>query len=216
MVPLRYFLPRWLLLAVVSTVLAACSTGHQITRTEALPEATDAPYEKILVIALFDSFDTRRYLENEVVKKMAEFGVDAAESTSMMDTKTPVTRATFLAMVDKINADAVLVIHLESLRTTGKVRRMRAEATYNLQPTYYYNVFTADLTEYREPPAVDMTHYLSLMSELYSVKNEDVVWAIEAKSKVAQKFDVVRDYTVFVDEAEAIVDFMAGDELIAQ
>ena len=61
-----------------------------------------------------------------------------------------------------------------------------------------------------------MTHYLSLMTELYSVKSEGIVWAIEATSKITQKHDVVRDYSIFVDEAKAIVDFMAGDGLIAR
>jgi hypothetical protein len=119
-------------------------------------------------------------------------------------------------MVDKINADALLVTHLESLQTTGKVVGMRPEATYNLRPTYYYNVFSVDLQEYREPPAVDMTHYLALVTELISVNKRDIVWAIEATSKITQKHDVVRDYSVFVDEAKAIVDFMAGDGLVAQ
>jgi len=46
-----------------------------------------------------------------------------------------------------------------------------------------------------------MTHYLSLLSELYSVKSEGIVWAIEANSKITQKHDVVRDYSIYVDEA---------------
>ncbi len=179
-------------------------------------ESADTPYEKILVITLFSSFDSRRYLEDEVVNHLAQIGVDAVASTSMMDTKTPVTRETFVAMVDKINADAVLITHLESLETTGKVVGMRPEATYNLRPTYYYNVFSVDLQEYREPPAVDMTHYLALLTGLISVKEQDVVWAIESTSKVAQKHDVVRDYSIFVVEAKAIVDFMAKDGLVAR
>jgi len=215
-VPLKYFSPRLLLVAGVFTVLTACSAGPQVTRVHSIPESADTPYSKILVVALFSSFDSRRYLEDEIVKHMAELGVAGVASTSMMNTKTPVTRDTFVAMIDKIDADALLVTHLEHLETSGKVKGMRPEATYNLRPTYYYNVFSVDLQEYREPPAVDMTHYLSLMTELYSVKSEGIVWAIEANSKITQKHDVVRDYSVFVDEAKAIVDFMAGDGLIAR
>jgi hypothetical protein len=48
--------------------------------------------QKILVITLFSSFDSRRYLEDEVVRHLAELGTDAVASTSMMNTKTPVTR----------------------------------------------------------------------------------------------------------------------------
>ncbi len=215
MAPLKLVRARMLVLIGISSVLVACSTAPQITRIHEIPESADLPYKKILVITLFSAFDPRRYLEDEIVKKMAEFGVDAVASTSMMDSKTPVTRETFLAMVDKIGADAVLVTHLESLQTSGKVKGMRPEATYNLRPTYYYNVFSVDLQEYREPPAVDMMHTLTLMSELYSARNREPVWAIESYSKVAQKHDVVKDYSIFVIEAKAIVDFMVKDKLIA-
>lgn len=215
MVPLRIFSPRLWLVVGVSVVLTACSTGPQIVRTQDVPESADTPYKKILVVALFSSFDSRRYLEDEVVRHMAQLGVEGVASTSMMDTKTPLVRDTFLAMIDKIDADALLVTHLESLATSGEVKGMRPEATYNLRPTYYYNVFSVDLQEYREPQAVDMTHNLSLLSELYSVKSRDSVWAIESNSRISQKHDVVRDYSIYVDEASAIVDFMAKDRLIA-
>lgn len=215
MVPLRIFSPRLWLVVGVSVVLTACSTGPQIVRTQDVPESADTPYKKILVVALFSSFDSRRYLEDEVVRHMAQLGVEGVASTSMMDTKTPLVRDTFLAMIDKIDADALLVTHLESLATSGEVKGMRPEATYNLRPTYYYNVFSVDLQEYREPQAVDMTHNLSLLSELYSVQIRDSVWAIESNSRISQKHDVVRDYSIYVDEASAIVDFMAKDRLIA-
>jgi len=214
-VRIRYSGLRWLVLVSVSLACVACATAPQITKTMDVTESADLPYKKLLVIALYSAFDPRRYLEDEIVKHMAAIGVDAVASTSKMNSRTPVTRATFLAMVDDIGADAVLVTHLESLHTSGKVKGMRPEATYNLRPTYYYNVFSVDLQEYREPPAVEMTHSLSLMTELYSVKHQDPVWAIESFSKVAQKHDVVKDYSIFVIEANAIVNFMAKDGLIA-
>ena len=93
---------------VIAFALVACAANTQITRTKELAESADTPYEKILVIALFDSFDSRRYLETEVVTKLAGLGADAVASTSMMNSNTPATRETFMAMVDKIGADAVL------------------------------------------------------------------------------------------------------------
>jgi len=64
-----------------------------------------------------------------MVKHMAELGVDGVASTSMMNSKTPLIRDTFVAMIDKIDADALLVTHLASLETSGKVKGMRPEAT---------------------------------------------------------------------------------------
>ena len=51
-------------------------------------------------------------------------------------------------MVKDIDADAVMVSQLVSLDTKEKMVDMSPEATYNLRPTYYYNVFSVDLQEY--------------------------------------------------------------------
>jgi hypothetical protein len=200
----------------ISVALAACSTAPQVTTTQKFAESADAPYENVLVIFLADRFDSRRYLETEVVKRLAENGTHAVASTSMMDSRTPKTRQTFVAMVDDIGADAVLVTQIANLRSEGTVVDMNPEATYNFRPTYYYNVWSVELTEYREPQAVDFEHSLALATQLYSVSAEDVVWAIEAKSNIKQAFDAGPDYSIYVKEAEAITSHLLRDGLISR
>lgn len=190
---------------LVSSVLLGACTSAQVTTTQGLSEAADAPYENVLVIFLAGSFDSRRYLETEVVKKLQENGTRAVRSTSMMDTRTPVTRQTFLTMVDSIDADAVLVTQLAALESTGTVVNMNPQATYNIRPTHYYNMWSVDLQEYREPQAMDFDHHLSLATQMFSVQSKDVVWAMESKSDIRQNFDDGRDYSIYVNEANAIV-----------
>lgn len=197
-------------------LLAACASKPQVTTTVPLAEAADAPYEKVLVIFLAESFDSRRYLEMEIVKKLAETGTEAVRSTSMMDTKTPVTRQTFVDMVEKVNADAVLVTQIADLRSSGEVVDMNPQSTYNFRPTYYYNVWSVELTEYEEPQAVDFEHDLALATQLYSVQSQDVVWAIEAKTHIVRKFDEGPDYQIYVDEAGAIVNRLVKEGLVVK
>ena len=83
-----------------------------------------------------------------------------------MDTRTPVTRATLMKMVEDLDADAVLLTQLVSLRSEGTFVDMSPEATVNLRPTGYWNVFSVDTTEYVEPQAVDFSHSLVLLTEL--------------------------------------------------
>jgi len=210
------FCKRLLLIVGIAVALAACSAGPQVTRTQYLTESADAPYENVLVIFLYSSFDSRRYLENEVVQKLSELGTQAVASTSLMDTRTPVTRQTFLAMVEAIDADAVLVTHLVTLDTKGKMVDMNPEITYNFRPTYYYNVWSVDQEEYVEPQAVDFEHSLVLGTQLYSVLSKDIVWAIEAKSRIDPDFGEVADYSIYVDEAEAITSHLSKDGLIGK
>lgn len=212
----RYFCQRISLFLGILVVLAACSAGPQVTTTQELSQSADVPYEKILVIVLHSSFDTRRFVEDEVVKRLSERGTNAVASTSMMDTKTPVTRQTFLAMVEGIDADGVLVTQLVSLRSVGEMVDMNPQATYNFRPTYYYNVWSVDLEEYVEPQAAKFEHSMVLATQLYSVEKHDAVWAIESKSKISQGFDQVKGVAAIQDEARAIATHLARDGLIAR
>ncbi len=198
----------------ISVALAACSTGPQVTTTQKFAESTNAPYENLLVIFLADKFDSRRYLETEVVKKLTENGTQAVASTSLMDSRTPKTRHTFLAMVEKTGVDAVLVTQIANLQSEATVVDMNPEATYNFRPTYYYNVWSVDLQEYKEPQAVDFEHSLALATQLYSVSSKDVVWAIESHSNIKQAFDQGPDYSIYIDEAKAIASSLRKDGLI--
>lgn len=201
---------------VASLVLSSCGGSQQVTQTQKLSAAADAPYKNVLVIFLAKSFDSRRYLETEIVNKLAERGTIAVRSTSMMNSKVPMTRQTFQAMVEEIGADAVLVTQLAALQTKGTVVDMNPQATYNFRPTYYYNVWSVELTEYVAPQAVDYEHKLSLATQLYSVQAKEVVWAMESNSDIQQAFDKGPDYSIYVKEADAIVTQMFRGGLIAK
>ena len=205
-----------LFIVSLSLVLGACSTGPRITKTQAVSASADVPYKNILVITLLSSFDSRRYLEEEVVAQLSHCGTQAVASTSLMDARTPVVRDTFMIMVRDIDADAVLLTQMVSLRSVGTMVDMNPESTVNLRPTGYWNVFSVDTTEYVEPQAVDFEHSLVMKTDLFSVKSEVTVWGIESRSKFELGFDQAKDYRVIVDEARAIVASLAGDGIIAQ
>ncbi len=125
-------------------------------------------------------------------------------------------RDTFMEMVENLDADAVLVTQLVSLRSVGTMVDMNPQSTLNLRPTGYWNVFTADLTEYVEPQGAEFEHSLVLLTELYSVLTKEAVWGIESKSKYKLGFDQAKDYSIIVNEAEAIAKYLSRDGLIVQ
>lgn len=196
-------------------VLSACA-GPQVTRVQALSKTADAPYQDVLVIALFELFDTRRYLEDAIVKELSERGITAIASTSLMNTKTPVTRQTFLKMVEEHNSDAVVISQLVALDSTVKENDSRPEATHIIRPTYYYNVWSVELTEFVEPPFLTATHEIRLATQMYSVSAEEAVWAIESKSKIKTQRETQGDVSFITDEAKAIVRHLSRDGLLAQ
>ena len=202
-------------IGVFSIVLVAL-TGTQVAQAQKEASPPDAPYQNILVIFLTKSFDSRRYLETEVVKALAEQGTTAVRSTSMMNTKVPMTTETFRAQAAEIGADAVLVTQLADLQTTGTVVNMRPQSTYNVRPTWYFNVWSVELTEYVAPPAMNYEHKLSLATQLYSVQEKDVVWAMESNSDILQAFDKGPDYSIFVKEANGIVKELRRSDMIGK
>ena len=203
------------LLFIATFILTAACAGPQITRVQPLSDTADAPYDNVLVISMFNSFDMRRYLEGELVRELKEQGITAVASTSMMDTKTPVTRQTFLDMVEARGSDAVLVTKLENLDTSAKTKDASPEATRIIRPTYYYNVWSVELTEFVGPQDIEFTYSVVLSTQLYSVSKQEPVWAIESKTKLARDHQNRGDTTFITEEAKAIVSYLSRDGLLA-
>jgi hypothetical protein len=203
------------LLVCVAVFLAAC-TAPSVTKVQTLSETADAPYDNVLVVTLFESFDIRRYFEGEIVKQLENKGVKAVASTSMMNTKTPVNKETVLAIVDKTGSDSVLVTQLVSLETASKVREANPESTYNVRPTHYYNVWNVELTEYEAPPGLELKHTYTMAIEMFSVSTVSPVWAIETTSKLSRDINQNTSGTTAEDEAKGIVNAMWRDGLLAR
>lgn len=204
-----------LVILAAAILLGACA-GPQITRVQDLSKTADVPYQSVLVVSLFELFDTRRWLEEAIVKELAAKGIKAIASTSLMNTKTPVTRQTFQDMVDEHGSDSVLITQLVSDDSVAKEQDSRPESTYIVRPTYYYNMWSVELTEYVEPPYLTMEHDFKLATEVYSVSAEDSVWAIESRTKLVEQRETSGDTSFITDEAKAIVRHMAADGLIAR
>ena len=217
MVTKGFSLQMALLFLGATLVLAPAFAGPRITRTQDVSESADTPYQNILVIALFSKFDSRRRLEKAVVEELSERGTHAVASTSLMDTKTPVTRQTFLAMLDELDSDAVLVTQLVDIKSKATMTESASpEATLKVRPTYYFNVWEVELTEYMEPQTLEVKSSFVLATQLYSVLNQEAVWAIESKSKIVETGGPEANYLVYLDEGKAMVKQLSRDRLIAR
>lgn len=196
------------------SVLCGCA-GTQVTQIMELSETADAPYGNVLVVSLFKSFDARRYLEKEIVTQLEAKGVRAVASTSLMDTRTPLTRKTFQDMADSLDSDAVLVTRLVSFDTQAKLKDARPESTYNIQSTYYYNVWSVELTEYVEPQILQLNHEVALAIQLYSVAEQEPVWAIESQTRVSIGDNERGDTSVMTDVAKLIASRLSRQGLLS-
>ena len=108
----------------------------------------------------------------------------------------------------------VLVTQLVSLDTKAKMKDARAKSTYNIRPTYYYNVWGVELTEYVEPQQMQLNHSIVLATQLYSATQEPV-WGIESDTKLSMNYDKRGDLSVIAKEAKVIASYLSRDGLLA-
>jgi len=205
-----------MVLVSLAMVLSACSTMPSVKKIQKLPDTADAPYKNILVVALLSSYTSRKGLEKQVVSQLAERGTKSVASTSMMEPTTPMTKETYVAMIDEIGADAMLVSQPIDLQTGISIQDANPQATYNIRPTYYFNVWDVNLTEYIEPPFVGIEGTYVLASQVYSVSTREAVWAIESTADFHQDISVPRPYGIYLDEARSIVKHLSRDGVIAK
>ena len=190
--------------------------GPRVTTTQEVSASADIPYQNVLIVALFSSFDTRKSFEQEVAQRLSRLGGQGVASTSLMTTTTPLTRQTFLAMVEDIDADAVLITQPVTVESQAAMRDMRPEQTINFTPSYYYNVWSVEQTEYVEPQSLEIEQSLVLATQMYSVSNQAAVWAIESKSKIVRGEGSFSYFPYIVNEADAIAANLSENGLIAQ
>jgi hypothetical protein len=203
------------LLVCVTLLLVACG-GPSIKRVQPLSESADTPYDNVLVVTLFESFDIRRNFEGEIVRQLQERGIQAVASTSMMTTKTPLNRESVLAIVDELGSDSVLVTQLVNLETASKVREANPESTYNVRPTHYYNVWNVELTEYEAPKGLELKHKITMAIEMFSASSTESVWSIETNSQISRDINQHTSGNTAQKEAKGIVGAMSRDGLLAR
>ena len=110
----------------------------------------------------------------------------------------------------------MLVTQLLDGESSFKARDRRPEATSNVRPTYYYNVWNVELKEYSEPKGLEAEHELTMATQVFSVRTKEPVWTIETTSKLKRNIDQQFSGTSIADEAKAIVGAMSRDGLLAR
>lgn len=197
-------------------LVTAAGAAPKVKRVQKLDKDAGAPFHNILVVTLFAEYGARRTLEKRIVSLLEERGTKSVASTSMMDSNTPMTTSTYIEMIDRIGADAVLVTQLIDANSDIKVKDANPQTTVNVRPTYYFNVWNVQVAEYVEPQFVMAKAEVLIATQMLSVEKEDSVWAIESTLKFKQDVSQPRPYVAYDQESKSIVKHLARDRLIGK
>ncbi len=211
----------WLIIAS-TLVLSACANMSNMastTRIQPLDSAAVVPYQKLLILGVFESFEHRSLLERAVVQDIRNINVDAVAvaATSMMKTTTPLNTETVLAIIEESGVDAVLVTQLMNMSDSAtKVKSRSPQASWKVRPTYYFNVWDVRLTEYMEPQYMETEMSVVLRTELFVKESKEQVWAIETKAEVVKDSSRPDHHPLANSQAADIVKFLKADGIISK
>jgi len=175
------FIRKLFLLSVV-LLATACGAEH-FARTSMTwkDSAYHSAPRKIMVIGVSKSPVRRRAFEDEFVRQLNAWGMDAVASYTVLPDSKQDDRDSIARKVRELRADAVLITRL----TGKKTEQTYVPGTPYLPPPYYgtwpdyYGYGYQDLYT---PGYVVENEYAVVESNLYDTSNEKLVWAASSES----------------------------------
>jgi len=200
----RIFLATLLLAFIV----AACATTT-INSTWKDPAFATTP-KKVFVVAVLKSETNRRFLEDEFVRQLAKSGVDAVASYQSFGEAMPKDKELILAKLQESGADTILINRLVDKRTEERYAPGSNYAVntayYRSWPGYYGATYS---TVYTNPGYMVTDQYAVAESNLYSVANEGLLWAVNTDTWLNDPaIPLLKGYVATVTKA------MRDDEII--
>ena len=106
---MRYLVPKIVLCLLIMLFLSACANSVKIRETWKSPEATAAPYRKLLLIAVAKDQNLRQMFENILAETLNAQGVAAVQSYPVLDDLARADKEQIQRLALAVGADAVVV-----------------------------------------------------------------------------------------------------------
>lgn len=196
-----------LLMAFVILSLASCSPGTQIVKIWQAPGAVVVPNSttKTLVIALVKNEDTRRIIENQLLKRFKNNAV--ASYTILPHDSTAKDPAVLAQKIQEGHFTYVLIMRLSS--TTNEVSYVPSTTSINgsnVVNLFYGNYYTYAYGAYTDPGHYATTQAYTVETTVYSVDPNKLIWACTTQTAKTGKIDKVVNSV-----ADAVIDAMENN-----
>ena len=208
-----------LLIAPVMALLAACATTStsELVSVSRDPDMAGKSYAKVFVMALAKTEDRRRIVEDAVVARLQDKGVEAIASHSKIakldlgDEKA--LRDAAVKAVKETGADAALVGTL--LKEEKRTEHAAPQVTQSPVPTSPYFMGYGAYMGYGyqtivTPGELVEVHEYFLQTTLYDTSNEKPVWRAQSKTLNPDNID-----QAVADVADMLADRLALDGVLA-
>ncbi len=168
--------------AIFSMIVIASCSNTKITSVWMDQEKAGTSFNDILVIGIAEEEHNRRLFEEQFTTQLNAAGIESEVSYKILPQGTAITRETVGAAIEGKDIDAVIVTHLVAVDEETVYRQ-----SMDYRPSYgYYNGlydYYPHVHTYVHQPGYYTTHeVVKLETNLYQVKNADLVWSAQSRS----------------------------------
>ena len=196
-------------LGAMSLALSACGQSTSVNTTWVEPKEQIKPVSKIVVVGVFKKYDTRRNMENAMVKALEARGTGAVASYTLFPKDNKADSAEMVTAVRKTGADGVMLIRLHSKSDSVAYDvQMSAIGPSTMAPQLYQAYSGFYFAEYQGYASNQLA--VSTDARLYGVdQGERMIWAGQSNSSNPDSMAQLTEQI-----AGGIVDALEKDKLI--
>ena len=206
----RFTLPKSLGVAIICFAISACASGPRVVKIMHDPDFKEATFHNILVIGVASNYDGRAQFERTVVSRINGTGSSATAYHTVLGHNPAITRSDIINAIRSRGFDAVLLTRVKGQEDTNTETQGAPVTLQNRRAVdnNVFNLFRFDYVELNNPMTINITSAVTLVTELYDVRDEKKAWAIETENS-SEHVGLLIDA-----HSEAIVRALRRDKLI--
>ena len=201
-----------IVVALLATALAACSTGSARLRKTFEDRAySDRVYDNVLVIAMAADYNARSRFELSLASALRSPATDAIGYHEIAPGDQEITRDKILAAIDAHGYDAVVVNRIGSSESEVSVKSGDSEAKVTRRTDRAVDFFRYDYEILNEPHQVNLKVKLGIITDFFDAADAKLIWTGE--STVSDKVNIGYQLE---NTAQMIAQHIGNDGLVAR
>jgi hypothetical protein len=184
--------------------VCSCATSTTIESSWTDPTYSGAPFQRVAVVALFDTASESREFEQNAAEKLHGRGVAAVQGHSILEDERMYEQDELRAKLADANVDAILIYRLiavderqvyrpptDYLRVPPGVMRGDPYYWYYYPSSDFYWYWRSSLDVTRSPGYWEEHRYVVVESSLYDAGKDQLVWTAKSSTMDDTQFAAV-------------------------
>lgn len=209
--PLR--ITAWLAIVwLLPMILGACaSSSLSSVKTYEDPDYKDATFNKVLVIGVAGSYESRARWERLMSARISARGTAATAYYSIVGRGQEITRDSVIDTVRANDFDAVVLTRVKSQESDVTVKRGASTASASRMNERPADFFRYEYEVLNNPDTLNVESTVVLSTEFFSANDQKRIWAID--STISGKENVAY---LIEDAVDMIIGELSKDSLIGR